>query len=49
MIIWTYMNIKSQGHALALVQGHSESTLFLNLFFLETAWPTETNFYVESP
>ena len=46
MSAWTYMNIKSQGHLLTLVQGHSDST-FSNFFFLETAWPIEDKFYVE--
>ena len=45
MIIWTYTNIKSQGHSLTLVQGHSDAT-FSNFFFLETAWPIEAKFYV---
>ena len=48
MIIWTYMNIKGQGHSLTLIQGHSDST-FSNFFFLETAWPIEDKFYVEPP
>ena len=33
---------------MTLVQGHSDST-FSNFFFLETAWPIETKFYVEPP
>ena len=37
------MNIKSQGHSLTLVQGHSDST-FLNFFFLETAGQLKPNF-----
>ena len=40
------MNIRGQGHSLTLVLGHSES-IFLNFFFLETAWPIEAKFYVE--
>ena len=42
------MNIKSQGHLLTLVQGHSDSTLY-NIFFLETARPIEAKFHVEPP
>ena len=42
------MNIKSQGHLLSLVQGHSDST-FSNFFFLESTWPIEVKFYVEPP
>ena len=42
------MTIK--GHSLTLVQGHSVSdSTFSNFFFLETAWPIEAKFYVESP
>ena len=47
MSLWTYMNIKGQGHSLTLVQGHSDSTF--SFFFLETAWPIEVKFYVEPP
>ena len=43
-----YMNIKGQGHSLTLVHGHSDST-FSNFFSLETAGPTEVNFYMEPP
>ena len=42
------MNIKGQGHSVALVQGHSDST-FANFFFLETAKPIEAKFHVEPP
>ena len=42
------MNIKGQGHPLNLVQCRSYST-FSNFYFLETAWPTEAKFNVESP
>ena len=42
------MNIKSQGHSLILVQGHSDST-FSDFFFLETAWPIEAKLYVVPP
>ena len=42
------MNIKGQVHSLTLVQGHSDS-IFSNFFFLETAWPIETKFYVKPP
>ena len=42
------MNIKSQGHSLTLVQGHSDST-FSNFFFLETARLIEAKFHVEPP
>ena len=48
MITWACINIKGQGHSLALAQGHSDST-FSNFFFLETAWPIETKFYMEPP
>ena len=40
------MNIKGQGHSLALVQGHSYST-FSNFFSLETAGTIEAKVYVE--
>ena len=45
------MNIKGQGHSLYLVQGHSDSIYFFfsNFFFLGTAWPIGTKFYVERP
>ena len=42
------MNIKSQGHLLTLVQGHSEST-FANFFSLESTKPIEAKFHVEPP
>ena len=42
------MNIKSQGHSLTLVQGHSEST-FSNFFSLEFARLIEAKFHVEPP
>ena len=42
------MNIIGQGHSLTLVQGYLDST-FSNFFFLETAWPIETKFYVKHP
>ena len=42
------MNIKSQGHSLTLVQGHSDST-FANFFSLETAKPIKANFHVDPP
>ena len=42
------MNIKGHGHSVTLIQGHSDST-FVNFFSLETAWPIEANFHVESP
>ena len=42
------MFIKSQGHSLTMVQGHSDSA-FSNFFFLEIAWPIEVKFYVEPP
>ena len=45
MITLTRVNMKNQGHLLTLVQGDSDST-FSNLFFLETALPIETKFYV---
>ena len=48
MVTWTYMNIIGQGHSLTLVQGYLDST-FSNFFFLETAWPIETKFYVKHP
>ena len=38
--------IKGQGHSLTLVQGHSYLT-YSNVFFLETARPTEAKFYVK--
>ena len=43
-----YMDIKGQGHSLALVQGHSDAT-FSNFFPLETAEPIEDKFHVEPP
>ena len=42
------MNIKSHGHSLTFVQGHSDST-FSNFFFLETARSIEAKFHVEPP
>ena len=42
------MNIKSQGHSLTLVQGHSDST-FTDFFYLEAAGPIEAKFHVEPP
>ena len=42
------MTIKVQGHSLALVQGHSDST-FSNFIFLETIWPIEGEFYMAPP
>ena len=42
------MNIKCQGHSLALVQGHSDST-FSNFFSLETVRPIGAKFHVEPP
>ena len=39
------MNIKGQGHSMALVQGHSDS----NFFFLDTAAPIEAKFHMEPP
>ena len=42
------MNIRSQGHLLTLVQGHSDLT-FSNFFSLETAKPIEAKFHVEPP
>ena len=36
----------NKGHALTLVQGHSDSTLSN---FLETAWPIEAKFHMEPP
>ena len=41
------MKIKSQGHSLTIVQGHSDS--FSNLFSLENARPIEAKFHVEPP
>ena len=37
MSIWTYMNMKGQGHLLTLDQGHSDS-IFSNFFSWETDW-----------
>ena len=48
MVTWTYKNIRSQGHSLTLVEGHSDSE-FSNFFFLETAWLIEAKFYVKPP
>ena len=42
------MNIKSQGHSLTLVQGHSDSH-FQTSFSLEIAGPIEAKFYMEPP
>ena len=42
------MNIKGQGHSLAVVQDHSDST-FSNFFSLETARPIGAKFHVEPP
>ena len=42
------MNIKGQGNSRTLVQGFPGS-IFLNFFFLETAWPIEAKFYMEPP
>ena len=42
------MNIKGQGHALTLGQGHSDST-FLNFFSLENAGPIKAKFHVKPP
>ena len=42
------MNIKGQGHSLALVQGHSVSS-FSNFFFLETARSIDVKFHVKPP
>ena len=42
------MNIKGQGLSFTMVQGHSDST-FSNFFSLETAWPIEAKFHVDSP
>ena len=42
------MNIKSQGHSLNFVQGHSDST-FSILFCSETARPIEAKFQMEPP
>ena len=42
------MNIKGQGHSLAFVEGHSDST-FSNFFALETARPTEIKLCVAPP
>ena len=39
------MNIKGQGHSLALVQGRSDSTLKF-FFCLDTAKPIEAKFHV---
>ena len=46
MITWAYMNIKGQGHPLALNQGHSDST-FSNFFFWETTRSIEAKFDVD--
>ena len=48
MSLWTYMNIKGEGHLLTMIQGHSIST-FSNFFFLGTAWSIEAKFYVAPP
>ena len=42
------MNIKSQGHSLILVQGHTYST-FSKFFSLETAGQIEAKLYMEPP
>ena len=42
MSTWAYMNIKSQGHLLTLVQGHSDS----DFFSLETAGLIEAKFHM---
>ena len=42
------MNIKGQGHSLALDQGHSDST-FSNIFSLQTARPIEAKLHVDPP
>ena len=42
------MIIKSQGHSLTLVQGHSDSIhVFSNLFSVETSWSIEAKFHVD--
>ena len=41
------MNINGQGLLLALVHGHSDSTV--SNFILETAWPIGANFHVAPP
>ena len=48
MRLWTYMNIRDQGHPLTLVQCHSDST-FSNFFSLETTRPVEVKFHVVPP
>ena len=48
MQLTKWLNIKGQGHSLALVQGHSDST-FLKFFSLETAGPIEAKFHVKPP
>ena len=48
MRIWTYMNIKGQGHLLTLVQIHSD-LIFSNFFSLEITKPIEVKFHVEPP
>ena len=40
------MNIKSQGHSLTFVEGHSDS-IFSNFFSLEAARPIEAKSYIE--
>ena len=42
------MNVKGQGHTLTLVQGHSDSTLYL-FFSLETAGPIEAKLHLYPP
>ena len=46
MSTWRFMNIRGQGHAFTLVQGHSGST-FSNFFSLETARSIESKFLVD--